>query len=141
MIKYKYHHYIFRNGAMFMTSLSRKQMNQLFLKALIKLKLSSSMNLDSMSVSEVKEQCIKLLWLYDYKSESLSMYIQNITKSQYSSFNDRAEKTIKTLNLKNPSDIKINTDNINSLKPLYYIEDIKNSVIDILSDLKRMVQK
>lgn len=124
-----------------MTSLSRKQMNQLFLKALIKLKLSSSMNLDSMSVSEVKEQCIKLLWLYDYKSESLSMYIQNITKSQYSSFNDRAEKTIKTLNLKNPSDIKINTDNINSLKPLYYIEDIKNSVIDILSDLKRMVQK
>lgn len=124
-----------------MTDLSRKQMNQLFLKALIKLKLSSSVNSGVMSISEVKEQCVKLLWLHNYESKSLSTYIQNITKSQYSSFNDRAEKTIKNLNLKNLYDIKINTDNINNLKPLYYIEDIKNSVIDILSDLKRMVQK
>ncbi len=117
--------------------MSKKQMNLLFLKSLIKIKLGT----EKLSVLELKSKCISTLKQTDYFSNALESYIKAITRSQFSSFNNRAEMFIKKLHLVYPHDITINLDNINDLKPLYSIEDIKIKVTNIISDLQKMVQK
>ena len=115
-----------------MTNLSKKQCNNLFLKAIIKAKLEKI----DLSLHTFKKQVLQILNSYSWTQTELEAYINSITKSQFNSALDRADKLIQKLQYNNSDDVTINLTDIDKLKINVTPQFIYKSVLNTLNELR-----
>lgn len=119
-----------------MQVISKKQMNLIFLKAIIKLKLNNIL----LNSHNFKKLSLELLDVHGFVSNDLTHHVNNITKSQFNSFNDRANKIISKYKFSDSNQLSIDLTCFKEIKPIISNNYIKKEVINILSELRKMIQ-
>lgn len=115
-----------------MTTLSKKQCNNLFLKAIMKAKLEKN----DLTLHTFKKQILQILNNYSWTQAELETYINSITKSQFNSALDRADKIIQKLQYNNSDDITINLIDIDKLEINVTPQFIYKSILNTLNELR-----
>lgn len=115
-----------------MTTLSKKQCNNLFLKAIMKAKLEKN----DLTLHTFKKQILQILNNYSWTQAELETYINSITKSQFNSALDRADKIIQKLQYNNSDDITINLTDIDKLEINVTPQFIYKSILNTLNELR-----
>ena len=115
-----------------MTNLSKKQCNNLFLKAIMKAKLEKN----DLTLHTFKKQVLQILNNYSWTQTELETYINSITKSQFNSALDRADKLIQKLQYNNSDDVTINLTDIDKLEINVTPQFIYKSILNTLNELR-----